>query len=112
VKKTKKYTAIFLLAIFGFAMLPTSLLHEFFADHTDAADNHCHFYHKDLGRHVEEKETHCDAFKANTPLYDALKIEHDFSLSVTFVSEYKASAVSAYSFSTPLHLPARAPPVA
>jgi len=99
------------LAVFSLAVIPAPLLHELFAAHTDVADNHCKFYHKGLGRHIEEKQNHCDIFKADTPVYDALKVSSEFSLSLIVISEYKSSEIFSYSFAKSLRLPARAPPV-
>ena len=111
--KLKKHIAGFLLIIFTSGIIiPAPLFHHLFANHNDAADNHCQYYHKDLGRHLEEKENHCDVFKANTPLYDALKINQDFNVSVTYVSPSKVREIKGYSFSIAGNLPARAPPVA
>lgn len=102
----------FLILVMGFISLPAPLLHAFFADHTDAVDNHCRYYHKDLGCHVEEQQDHCDIFRTHTPLYDAVKINYDLQVYETAVSIYKACEISAFSFGVPLNLPARAPPVA
>jgi hypothetical protein len=110
--KLKQYISCFLLLVLGFTSLPAPLLHKVFANHTDAEENHCHYYHKALGTHVEEQQDHCEIFKANTPLYDAIKIYHDFTSFAIVVSEYKIPEISIASFSTPLNLPARAPPVA
>ncbi len=111
-QRWKKPISLFLLAVFSLVVLPASLVHEFFADHKDAQENHCRFYHKDLGRHVEQQEEHCAIFKTDTPLYDAVKISHTFKISLVVISEYKTVEISTYSFSKPLNLPARAPPLA
>ena len=100
------------MLVLGFTSLPAPLLHKVFADHTDAQENHCRFYHKDLGRHVEQQEDHCDIFNANTPLYDAVKISHDFTSFATIISECKNTRTAALPFFAPLDLPARAPPIA
>lgn len=112
VGRIKKHISIFLLAVFSLVVIPAPFLHELFADHQDAADNHCRYYHKDLGRHVEQQENHCDIFKADTPIYDALKIEHDLTRTLTLVSVYISGTVSSFLFSLTPHLPARAPPIA
>lgn len=111
-ERIKRHIACFLLAVFSLVAIPAPLLHEIFANHMDVADNHCHFYHKGLGKHIEEKQNHCDIFKADTPVYHALKVEHDFQLSLIVISEYKTSEVSPCSFVKILRLPARAPPLA
>ncbi len=108
----KKHIAFFLLGVFTLAIVPAPFLHHIFANHTDVADNHCKYYHKDLGRHIEEQQNHCDVFKADTPLYDALKVTHDLKLSVIVISEYKASEVFSYSFAKSFRLPSRASPLA
>src|ERR1700752_2757894 len=108
----KKHIACFLLLVFTLGVIPAPLLHHAFANHIDAADNHCNYYHKDLGRHVEEQQNHCDVFKTQTPLYDALKVQQNFNNSLTLILEYKIGEVFPYSFSSPLNLPSRAPPVA
>lgn len=110
--RLQKHIASVLLLVFTFGVIPAPLLHEFFANHTDVADNHCHYYHKDLGKHVEEQQNHCSVFKADTPLYDVLKVEHDFSLSITIVSEFKLRAIFACSFAKRSITPSRAPPSA
>jgi len=111
-QRMKKSIASFLLAVFSLVVIPAPLLHEIFANHTDVADNHCCFYHKNLGKHIEEKQNHCDIFKADTPVYYALKVGHDFQLSLIVISEYKTGEVSSCSFAKVLRLPARAPPLA
>jgi hypothetical protein len=111
-KKWRKALAAFLLAVFSVVALPAPVLHELFANHTDVADNHCRYYHKDLGRHIEEQQTHCDIFKANTPLYDAVTVSQEFTFYTTVITYYKAAQPAALSLSAPLHLPARAPPAA
>jgi len=111
-QKWRKALAAFLLTVFSVVALPAPVLHELFANHTDVADNHCRYYHKDLGRHVEEQQTHCDIFKTNTPLYDAVNITHDLTGYVTVVTSYRSGALTALPLSSPIHLPARAPPVA
>lgn len=110
--KLKQYISLVLLLVLGFTSLPAPLLHKVFANHTDAEENYCHYYHKALGTHVEAQEDHCEIFNANTPLYDALKVNHDFTSFAVIVSEYKIQEIIIASFSTPHNLPARAPPVA
>jgi hypothetical protein len=110
--KFQRYISSFLLSVFLLVILPTPFLHDIFADHTDEKDNYCHFYHRDLGKHIEQQEYHCDLFKTQTPLYDAVKTNFDFSSPFSLITEYRAGAIS-----TPCHslfciLPARAPPVA
>lgn len=111
-RRLKQYISVFLLLVLGFASLPAPLLHKVFANHTDVEENHCHYYHKDLGCHLEEKQEHCDIFKANTPLYDAVKINHDFTSFALVVSEFKIPEINLISFSHSCNIPARAPPVA
>jgi hypothetical protein len=108
----KKYISCFLLAVFAMIAVPSSLFHEIFANHTDIADNHCRYYHKGLGRHIEEQQNHCDIFKADTPVYDAVKILHEFNLALIVISEYKSGEVFSYSLAKSLRLPSRAPPLA
>jgi hypothetical protein len=110
--RLKKHIAGFLLLVFTLGVIPAPLFHDLFADHTDEAENHCHYYHKDLGRHIEQQQSHCDVFKANTPLYDALKVDQDLTPDLILISPYKTGETSVYFFSTPLDLPARAPPIA
>ena len=98
--------------VFTLGVIPAPLYHNLFANHTDEADNHCHYFHKDLGRHVEQQENHCDIFKADTPLYDAAVITTDFQPSLIVVSEYLVGEISSYSFAKSLSLPSRAPPQA
>jgi hypothetical protein len=112
ITKFKKEIAGFLLLVFTLGVIPAPLFHELFANHTDEAENHCHYYHKDLGTHIEQKQNHCDTFKGSTPLYDALKVNEDVTASLTLVSFYKDGGISSYSFSTQPNLPARAPPAA
>ena len=100
------------MLVFGLASFPAPVLHDIFADHTDAANNHCQYYHKDLGCHIEEQQEHCDVFKANTPLYDALKVCQDFRVYVSVVSLYKGEEISPLYATKPLNLPSRAPPTA
>ena len=108
----QKYIAGFLLMVFTIGVIPAPLFHELFANHTDVADNHCRYFHKDLGRHIEQQQNHCAIFKADTTLYDAVKVGHDFKLSLVVISEYKSGEVSPYSFAKSLRLPSRAPPLA
>lgn len=110
--KAKRHIAIFLLAVFSVVMLPTSLWHTAFANHTDIADNYCDFYHKDLGTHLENSHTSCDIFKTNTPVYDALKVLNTFAVFRVVISQYKTDEVSSTSYTTKIDLPARAPPIA
>jgi hypothetical protein len=110
--KFKKHIAGFLLLVFTLGVIPASLFHDLFANHTDEAENHCRYYHKDLGRHIEQQQNHCDVFKAKTPLYDTLKADRNLSPYLILVSPYKTGEISVYFFSIPLNLPARAPPVA
>jgi hypothetical protein len=111
-QKCKKHISYFLLTVFILAVIPAPIFHELFANHTDEAENHCNFYHKNLGRHVEQQQNHCDVFKANTPLYDALQIDQDLAVGLTLISLYKGGEISSYAFSSPIDLPARAPPAA
>ncbi len=108
----KRYIASFLLLVLGFNALPAHLLHEVFAHHTDAAENHCKFYHKDLGRHIEQKEDHCDVFKTNTPLYDAVTLQHNFTPFSKVVSIYRSDLPAFSGNISSYDLPARAPPIA
>jgi hypothetical protein len=111
-KRTKRYIAALLLLVMGFTVIPAHVFHELFADHTDAAENHCNFYHKDLGRHVEEQQNHCDVFKANTPVYDAVTLTADLTRYQTTSTQYESHEVSTLRLSAALNIPARAPPVA
>lgn len=108
----KRYISILLLTVFAIAVLPAPALHEWFADHTDAAENHCRFYHKDLGCHIEKQQEHCDLFKTQTPLYDAAKVQPDLGLFCIVEHAYHSGPVSCLRFSPAHHLPSRAPPVA
>ena len=111
-QKIKKHIAVFLLLVFSLVALPTSLLHDAFANHTDTVDNYCDYYHKDLGTHVENSHTRCDIFKTNTPVYDALKVLHTFSVFRVVISQYKIAEIFSASYSPKISLPARAPPIA
>ena len=111
-QKVKKHIAVFLLLVFSLVALPPSLLHNAFANHVDTADNHCDYYHKALGTHIESSHTSCDIFKANTPVYDALKVVHTLAVFRVVISHYKTTDVSSYSHTANISLPARAPPVA
>jgi len=108
----KKHIAVFLLLVFSMVALPPSVWHSAFANHSDTADNYCDYYHKDLGTHVESQHTSCDIFKANTPVYDALKVLQTISVFRTVISQYKIAGVSSVSFTSKISLPARAPPIA
>jgi hypothetical protein len=112
VQKFKKHIACFLLLVFTLGVIPAPLLHHAFANHIDAEDNHCHFFHKNIGTHVEEQQNHCDVFKTQTPLYDAVKVFADFKLSLLVISEYQTGEISPFSFAPSLLLPSRAPPIA
>jgi hypothetical protein len=92
--------------------VPAPIVHDLFASHTDAAENHCRYYHKDLGCHLEEQQEHCDLFKTNTPLYDALAVGHVISLYVTCGADYKSIRPCPVSWRQLRNLPARAPPTA
>jgi hypothetical protein len=70
-KSCKKYTALFLLLVFAWALLPGPLLHEFFADHHDTA---CELQHDSSTAQVEATHTHCDIFTTNSPVYDAPRL--------------------------------------
>ncbi|MEO8760085.1 MAG: hypothetical protein ABI448_04290 [Bacteroidia bacterium] len=111
-QKIKKHITLFLLLVFSLVALPPSVLHSAFANHTDTADNYCHYYHKDLGTHIECSHTSCDIFKANTPIYDALKVLHTLFVFRVVISQYKIAEVSAASHTAKISLPARAPPIA
>ncbi|HWY38723.1 MAG TPA: hypothetical protein VNY73_09205 [Bacteroidia bacterium] len=111
-RKFQRYISFFLLSVFLLVILPTPFLHDIFSDHADQKDNYCHFYHKDLGKHIEEQEHHCDLFKTQTPLYDAVKANFDLSLPLSLVTEYKVGTVRPHYHSLFCILPARAPPVA
>ncbi|MGZ4027701.1 MAG: hypothetical protein ACXVP6_02330 [Bacteroidia bacterium] len=100
-----------MLSVFILAVIPAPLFHEVFANHTDVAENHCRFYHKDLGTHLEEQQDHCDVFKANTTLYDAVKFNPVLSSPLTLISSYKQGIRVSYTTSRSIKLPARAPPV-
>ncbi len=110
--RLQKHIAGLLLLVFTLTVIPAPLFHELFANHTDVADNHCSYFHKDLGRHIEQQQNHCAIFKADTPLYDAVKVGHDFKLSLVIISEYKTGEISPCSFAKTLILPSRAPPLA
>lgn len=109
--KLKRNISILLLAIIGFATMPAHLLHDLLANHTDASENHCRYYHKDLGCHVEEQQEHCHVFKTQTPLYDVLKLAPEIKLYQSKSAGYLSAALHATPFSAPLSIPARAPPI-
>ena len=111
-QKIKNHIAVFLLLVFSLVALPPSVLHNVFANHTDTADNHCDYFHKDLGTHVESAHTSCDIFKTNTPVYDALQVLHTVSIFRIVLSQYKITDVSSASHTSKISLPARAPPIA
>jgi len=106
----KKYIATLLLFVFSYSILPASLFHSLFADHTDTEDNYCNYYHKDIGTHLEEKQVHCEILKVVTPLYDAVKVNHHIDAFLTVISTCKDFRISSYAFETPLNLPSRGPP--
>ena len=108
--KLKRNISLLLLAIIAFATMPAPLLHDLLADHTDAAENHCRYYHKDLGCHVEEQQEHCHVFKTQTPLYDAVKVAPELKLFENKAPAYIIASLNAVPFSAPLGLPARGPP--
>lgn len=110
-KTAKKYLALFLLLVISFTAAPAPLLHNLLADHTDAAENHCRFYHKDLGCHIEEQQEHCDIFKTNTPLYDAIALAQDFTCFPAHASPHKRPDADRIGHAPILLIPARAPPI-
>ena len=110
--RLKKYIAGFLLSVFALGVIPAPIFHEVFADHTDAVDNHCRYFHKDIGTHIEEHQNHCDIFNADTPLYDAVKIEQTLVSPLTIISRYKTGETFSFSLARALRLPSRAPPIA
>ena len=108
----KKHLSIFLLSVFCLALIPAPAFHSLFADHEDASANHCKFYHKELGRHLEEKETYCDLFQFNTPLYDAVGISNHFTRFAELSCRYTPAQISTRPLATLISLPLRAPPAA
>ncbi|MHB8260014.1 MAG: hypothetical protein ACYDCN_05220 [Bacteroidia bacterium] len=108
----KKHIALFLLFVFLLVAFPPSLLHKAFANHTDTADNYCHYFHKDIGTHIENTHTNCDFFKTNTPVYDVLKVLDTISTFRIVISQCKIVEVSSTSHASKINLPARAPPIA
>ena len=111
-QKVKKHIAVLLVLFFSLVVLPTSLWHSAFANHTDTADNFCDYYHKNLGTHIESSHTSCDIFKTNTPVYDALKVLHTLSVFRVVISQDKGVRILPYSYNPNIRLPARAPPIA
>jgi hypothetical protein len=111
VPKFRKHIAAFLLSVFCLGILPAPLLHDILSNHTDAADNHCQYYHKALGTHVEEKQEHCPVFHPQTPLYDAVTVKQELNPTFFLISEHKLCIAEIYFSSSLSLLPARAPPV-
>ena len=109
-RSLRTYIASVLLLVFSFANLPASVFHQLFANHTDLEDNYCTYYHKDIGTHIEPQQTHCDLFKADTPLYDAIKIQVDLPVYCSIISIYQHTPLSAYCNAHSLLNSSRAPP--
>jgi hypothetical protein len=86
-KKLNKYLALFLLAVFSFAILPTHTLHDWFADHEDTEHNFCEKHLTHFGSQVEKTHTHCEILKTNTPVYDHPSLLVFKSIQVVVVSE-------------------------
>lgn len=108
-QKIKKHIAFFLLLVFGWVLLPASIVHEAFADHTDTD---CHFDHNASAASVESTHTHCDIFKTNAPLYDIPQLAVCTIPQPVIISELLAKFENSYFHLTGLILPTRAPPTA
>jgi len=65
-KNCKKYISVFLLFVFTWVVLPSSFVHEFFANHRDTE---CLGHSHDISQ-LEPLHKHCDVFKTNVPLYN------------------------------------------
>lgn len=112
-QKFKKHISIVLLLIFGWLLLPDSLLHSAFANHDDTDDDtECHLLHRQLGTHFEKQHTHCGIFNANTPLYDSPKLAPVIKALAASLSISYPRLQSSYHHLRALHLPSRAPPTA
>ncbi|HKC69151.1 MAG TPA: hypothetical protein VKG26_13025 [Bacteroidia bacterium] len=51
-------------------------------------ENYCDCYHKDIGTHVENEQTHCGVFNAQTPLYDAVTVNNHAAVFRIILSVY------------------------
>ncbi len=91
-------------------MLPTHTLHDLFADHDDTAMDYCAAHHAHLGLHVEQKHTHCEILKINTPVYDSPDLLVFEKVEAIIISEIKTDYQSIYFNHHLLSIPARGPP--
>jgi hypothetical protein len=108
--KLRKYISCLLLLVFSYSSLPHSLFHKLFAGHTDTVENFCDYYHKDIGTHVENEQTHCYVFNAQTPLYDAVTVTNSVTAFRTIISVYQTPKISPYIIETNLRVSSRGPP--
>jgi hypothetical protein len=107
-QKLKKHIAFFLFLVFSWVLLPASLSHEIFADHTDTD---CHADHLTSGAQIESIHTHCDIFETNTPVYDIPQLVICSKPQTVILSEFKPEFKTTYFHLAQLILPTRAPPV-
>lgn len=64
-----RYISLFLLSLFLWAILPTHMLHLFFADHRDTPATHCGMPDSPSGSQVEGRHVHCAILQINSPVY-------------------------------------------
>jgi hypothetical protein len=107
-QKFKKQIAFFLLLVFSWVLLPASLAHEVFADHTDTD---CHTDHLRSGAQIESIHTHCDIFKTTTPIYETPELIVFTISQLILLNEVNQKNNNSYFHLTQTSLPARAPPV-
>lgn len=107
-QKFKKHIAFFLLLVFSWVLLPASLSHEIFADHTDTD---CHLDHHRTGAQIESIHTHCDIFKTTTPIYDIPELIVFTTPQPILLNEVDQKNNNSYFHLAQISLPARAPPV-
>lgn len=108
----KKHISLLLLLIFGWLLMPASLLHDAFADHQDTDDSECYLHHRSMGVHIEKEHTHCGIFNTNTPLYDSPKVTALVKVVFVFLSVLHSRIEASYHHLRPVALPSRAPPIA
>jgi hypothetical protein len=107
--KLKQYIAAFLVSVFAWVLLPAPMVHELFADHEDTAHDFCKT-HGHTGLHIEEKHTHCEILKTNTPVYNTPVFVSFQTSEVVLISEINTVSQSGYYTTSYVSIPARGPP--
>ena len=107
-QKIKKHIAFFLLLVFSWVLLPGSLTHEIFADHTDTD---CQLDHHTSGPQIESIHTHCDIFETQTPVYEIPQLISCSKPEIILLNEIEQKNTSSYFHLAQISLPARAPPL-